>query len=132
MRSAEERTTESRQQGGCMQTERPTSRGTYHAGVPRRVRGPHTTGTESQLSHRQQRSHARDESSQGDISELGDSLRWPGGLFATPSRCLSGETAGNRRAPPGRTDLSTTRLFDGDTKGYTQGVAGGKPEASRP
>jgi Transposase len=30
----------------------------------------------AQLSHHQQRSHARDESSQGALSKLGDSLRW--------------------------------------------------------
>src|ERR1700685_2150540 len=114
MRSAEKRATESRQQersGGCTQTERPAARGTSHAGVPRRVRGPHTAGTESQLSRRQQRSYARDESSQGDISELGDSLRRPGGVFPAPSRRLAGKTAGSRRAPSGRADLSTTRLW---------------------
>ena len=75
--------------------------GLAHAGVPRRVRGPHTAGTESQLSRRQQRSHARDESSQSDISELGDSLRRPASLFPAPSRRLAGKTAGSRRAPPG-------------------------------
>src|SRR5712691_2454573 len=98
MRSAEERAAESRQQersGGCTQTERPASRRTSHAGLPRRVRGPHAAGTEPQLSRRQQRSHARDESSQGDISELGDSLRRPGGLFPAPPRRLAGKTAGN-------------------------------------
>src|ERR1700736_4870435 len=116
MRSAEELAAKSRQQersGGCTQTERPASRGTCHAGVPRRVGGPHTAGTESQLSRRQQRSHARDESSQGDLSELGDSLRRPASLFPTPSHRLAGETAGSRRAPSGRADLSTTRIFDG-------------------
>jgi hypothetical protein len=54
VRSAEEHATESGQQersGGCTQTERPASRGTSHAGVPRRVRGAHTAGAESQLSH---------------------------------------------------------------------------------
>src|ERR1017187_10847020 len=66
-----------------------------------RIRGPHTAGTESQLSRRQQRSHARDESSQSDISELGDSLRRPASLFPAPSRRLAGKTAGSRCAPPG-------------------------------
>src|SRR6204780_2980627 len=118
--------------GGCTETKRPAARGTSHAGVPRRVRSPHTAGTGPQLSRRQQRSHARDESSQSDLSELGDSLRRPASLFPAPSRRLAGKTAGDRRAPPGRADLSTTRLSDGDTEGHAEGVAGGKPEASGP
>src|SRR5258706_12194860 len=135
VRPAEERTAESRQQersGGCTQTKRPASRGTSHAGISRRVRSPRPAGTESQLSRGQQRSHARDESSQGDLSELGDSLRRPASLFPAPSRRLAGKTAGSRRASPGGADLSTTRLFDGDTEGNAEGVVGGKPETSRP
>src|ERR1700693_1252416 len=135
MRSAEERAVESRQQerpGGCTQTERPASRGTAHAGVPRRVRSPHTAGTESQLFGRQQRSHARDESSQGDISKLGGSLRRAASVLSAPSRRLAGKIAGSRCASSGGADLSATRLLDGDTEGNAEGVAGAKPEASGP
>ena len=45
-------------------------------GVPRREWGAYVAGAGPQLSHHQQRSHARDESSQGALSKLGDSLRW--------------------------------------------------------
>src|SRR6202035_5218021 len=97
--SAEERSAESRQQerpGGCTETDRAASRGTSHAGLSRRIRSAHTAGTEPQLSHRHNRSDARDEPAQSGLSKLGDSLRRPGSLFPPSPRRLAEKNSGKR------------------------------------
>ena len=101
--------------GGCPQADRPTTRGTVIAGVPRRVRGSYTEGTEREAISRQQRSDARDESYQRPVSELGDTLCRPRRLCPA-QRPRGWKNCRKLAFAAGLSRPTATRSVDGDTK----------------
>ncbi len=84
---------ESRQQerpNRCPQAGRTSADRASLTGLPRGERHTNSEGTGPQLSGGHAGSHAGDESPEGSVSKLGDSLCWPASVRTTPSAGMAG------------------------------------------
>ena len=98
--------------------------------VSRRTGYPHFEGTGTQLHHDHSRFDASDESAEGDLPRLGDSLCRPAGIRTALPCGMALKDFGSRGTPSCRTLLPTVRCVGGIAPGDTTRTPRGSTETS--
>src|SRR5258706_4568233 len=99
-------------------------------GVPRRTGYPHFEGTGTQLHHDHSRFDASDESAEGDLPRLGDSLCRPAGIRTALPCEMARKDFGSRRTSSCRTLLPPVRRLGGVAPGDATRTISGSTETS--
>src|SRR6202021_3183653 len=115
-------------QGGCAQAGRLVTHRDAATGLSRGKRTTDLARAGAQLSDHQQRFDASDESPEGAVSRLGNSLCRHPGLCCALSRGMVKQDSASRRAPPRRAALSTAGRIADLAARRTIRVLGREPE----